>query len=361
MKTRKIAILLSAVLALVLSAVMNGSPAMAQNTKVSIMVGGIDKQIYLPAELAVQLGYFKDEGVDVIVLDEPTGVAAEDELLAGRVDGAVGFYDHTIDMQGLGKSVESVVQFDRVPGEVELVSSKQADIIKSPADFKGKNLGITGHGSSTEFLTWYMAVKAGLKISDVTTVPVGAGNTFIAAMQQGKIDAGMTTEPTVDRELSSGDAKILVDMRTQAGTVAALGGTYPAACLYMQTDWVNAHKDSAQKIVNVFVKTMRWIHSHSAAEIADKMPADYYAGNKDLYVNALIGSMEMYTPDGVMPADGPATVLKVQQTFNAHIKDKTVDLSATYTSEFVDNAKAALGPLPTAAATEGAPNVSAAT
>ena len=33
--------------------------------KVSIMVGGIDKVIYLPAKLTEQLGYFKDAGVDV--------------------------------------------------------------------------------------------------------------------------------------------------------------------------------------------------------------------------------------------------------------------------------------------------------
>jgi NitT/TauT family transport system substrate-binding protein len=39
--------------------------------KVSIMVGGIDKVIYLPAMLTQQLGYFKDEDVDVNLKTEP--------------------------------------------------------------------------------------------------------------------------------------------------------------------------------------------------------------------------------------------------------------------------------------------------
>jgi NitT/TauT family transport system substrate-binding protein len=130
-------------------------------------------------------------------------------------------------------------------------------------------------------------------------VAVGAGNTFIAAMQQGQIDAGMTTEPTISQMLKTGEAKILVEMRTEATTVAALGGTYPATCLYMQTEYVNAHKDTVQKLSNAFVKTLRWIHTHTAAEIAAKMPKDYQVGDSDLYLKALETSLGMYTVDGV--------------------------------------------------------------
>src|SRR5262245_11299686 len=98
--------------------------------KISIMVGGLEKIIYLPAKLAEQLGYFKAEGLDVELLSEPAGVDAENELLAGAVQGVVGFYDHSIDLQAKGKYVESVVQFSQAPGEVELVSAKLADQIK---------------------------------------------------------------------------------------------------------------------------------------------------------------------------------------------------------------------------------------
>jgi len=303
--------------------------------KISIMVGGIEKIIYLPARLAEQLGYFKEEGLDVELLSEPAGVNAEDEMLAGAVQGVVGFYDPTIDLQAKGKYAESVVQFSHAPGEVELVSARMADQIKSPADFKGKSLGVTGLGSSTNFLTQFLAVKNGVKLGEFTSVPVGAGNTFIAAMQHGQIDAGMTTEPTISRLLKTGEAKILVDMRSVDTTRAALGGVYPAACLYMQTDWVEKHPVEVQKLANVFVKTLRYIATHSADEIAAQMPKDYYTGDKAMYVNALATGKQMFTADGVMPSDGPPTVLQVLSTFDKTVKGKTIDLSKTYTTSFV--------------------------
>jgi NitT/TauT family transport system substrate-binding protein len=324
--------LYAATLAIVLGST---SSAMAAE-KISLMVGGIEKIIYLPAKLAEQLGYFKEQGLDVELLSEPAGVEAENELLAGAVQGVVGFYDHSIDLQVKGKFVESVVQFSQAPGEVELVSSKMADQIKSPADFKGKSLGVTGLGSSTNFLTQYLAVKNGVPLGQFTSVPVGAGNTFIAAMQQGKIDAGMTTEPTISRLLKTGEAKILIDMRSPDATRMALGGVYPAACLYMQTEWVEQHKEETQKLANALVKTLHYIATHSAEEIAAQMPKDYYAGDKDLYINALATGKLMFTADGVMPADGPPTVLTVLSTFDKTAKGKTIDLSKTFTTSFVN-------------------------
>ncbi|HJV61389.1 MAG TPA: ABC transporter substrate-binding protein [Albitalea sp.] len=323
---------------IVLAAAATLSASAMAADKVTIMVGGYEKQIYLPAKLAERLGYFKDEGLDVVLLNEPSGVDAEVELIAGSVQGVVGFYDHCIDMQVKGESIESVVQFSQAPGEVELVSTKHPEI-KSMADVKGKTLGVTGLGSSTNFLTQYLAVKNGVQLGEFTNLPVGAGTTFIAAMQQDKIQAGMTTEPTVSRLLKSGEAKVLVDMRSLEKTKEALGGTYPAASLYMETGWVNSHKDTVQKLANAFVKTLKFINTHSAAEIADKMPPDFYVGDKEGYTKALADGKGMFTPDGVMPAGGPETVLAVLSKFKKTLQGKKVDLSKTYTTEFVKKAK----------------------
>ncbi|MBB4567999.1 ABC transporter substrate-binding protein [Rhizobium leucaenae] len=325
-------------LSLVMTAASLGATAAHAADKISIMVGGYEKQIYLPAKLAEGLGYFKDEGLDVELLNESAGVDAENQLLAGAVQGVVGFYDHCVDLQAKGKFIESVVQFSRVPGEVELVSTKHPEI-KSFADLKGKSVGVTGLGSSTNFLTLYMATKAGLTPADVTPVPVGAGQTFIAAMQQDAIQAGMTTEPTISRMLKTGEASVLVDLRTLKGTEAALGGTYPAASLYMDAAWVDAHKEDVQKLANAFVKTLRFINTHSGAEIAEKMPKDFYVGDKEGYIKALDAGKEMFTADGVMPEDGPKTVLAVLSQFSKNVKGKTIDLSKTYTTEFVKNVK----------------------
>jgi len=309
----------------------------ARAADVSLMVGGIEKQIYLPVVLAQQLGYFREQGIDVQLDSEPAGVEAADEMLAGAVQGVVGFYDHTIELQSLGKYTESVVQFGQAPGEVEIVSSRHPEIA-GVADFRGRNIGVTGLGSSTDFLTEYLLVRAGLKLSDVTPVPVGAGDTLISALRHDQIQAAMTTEPTVSRLLKTGEARVLVDVRTLAGSRAVFSGTYAAGCIYMETSWVEAHRDVVQKLANAMVKTMRFIATHSAAEIAAQMPPAFYVDDEALYVEALSHGLEMFTADGRMPGDGPVTVLGVLSQIRGNLKDKTIDLSKTYTDEFVDNA-----------------------
>jgi NitT/TauT family transport system substrate-binding protein len=322
------------------AALLAGAPMARAADKITLMVGGYEKIIYLPAKLAERLGYFKDEGLDVELLNEGSGVDAEIELVAGAVQGVVGFYDHCVDLQAKGKFIESVVQFSHAPGEVELVSSKHAQA-KSMADLRGANLGVTGLGSSTNFLTQYLMVKAGVPQGAFNSVPVGAGSTFIAAMQQDKIQAGMTTEPTITRLLKTGQARVLVDLRSRDSTVQALGGTYPAASLYMETAWVEKHKPEVQKLANAFVRTLRYIDTHSAQEIADKMPADFYVGDKAGYVQAIATGKAMFTSDGVMPADGPVTVLKVLYAFSNSLKGKQIDLGKTYTTEFVKQVRVA--------------------
>jgi NitT/TauT family transport system substrate-binding protein len=101
---------------------------------------------------------------------------------------------------------------------------------------------------------------------------------------------------------------------------------------------VDKHKEETQKLVNAFVKAMKYISTHSPEEIADKMPKDYYVGDKTLYVKALAGTIPMFTTDGRMPADGPETVLKVLSTFDKTVQGKKIDLSKTYTTAFIDAA-----------------------
>jgi NitT/TauT family transport system substrate-binding protein len=311
-------------------------------TTVKLMVGGLDKQIYLPAMLTQRLGYFKQQGLNVQLSDEPAGVEAADQLLAGKVDGVIGFYDHTLDLQGKGRQTESVVQLLRLPGEAEMCRTDVAGSVHSPADWSGRKLGVTGLGSSTYFLTQYLATHAGVSTTKITPVAVKAGPTFVAAMQQKAIDCGMTTEPTITAVQDKRLASPLIDMRTEAGTTQALGGVYPSSALYMRNDWVASHRATVQNLANALVKTLHWIQTHSAAQITDKMPPEYYQGvGKAQYIKALQAQKAIFSPDGVMPKGGPETVLKVLSSFDPSVKGHHIDLSKTYTTEFVQRANAA--------------------
>ncbi|WP_458688975.1 ABC transporter substrate-binding protein [Nocardia tengchongensis] len=339
-----IAVILLAVASLLLATGCRDSrtiPTANGRPQITIMVGGLEKVIYLPAMLTERLGFFKDNDLDVHLLGEQSGANAETALLTGDVQAVVGFYDHTIDLQAKDQCLKTVVQFADVPGEVELVSKQDAESIKSPKDFRGKNLGVTSLGSSTDFLTQALAGQAGSTTSDYTRVKVGAGQTFIAGMNHNGIDAGMTTDPTVAKMVTSGDAQVLVDMRNEQGTRAALGGLYPAASLYMRCETVEAHPDIVQKLANSFVATLRWIKTHSPEEIATKMPAQYAGGDPKLYVKSITDSITMFNGDGLMKREGAENVLRILGQYSrnvAPVRDR-IDLNATYTNEFVAKAQ----------------------
>ncbi|UOZ09265.1 ABC transporter substrate-binding protein [Amycolatopsis sp. WQ 127309] len=309
---------------------------------IKIMVGGLSKVIYLPAQLAQQLGEYKKQGIDVELFDQPSGANAETSLLAGEVQGVVGFYDHTIDLQAKEQCMQSVVQFANVPGEAEMVAAAKAGEIKSGEDFKGRTLGVTSLGSSTDFLTKALAQRGGVSSKDYTPYKAGAGQTFITALNQGTIDAGMTTDPTIAQLTNTGQAKVLYDMRTIEGTKAALGGLYPASSLYMSCTIVERYPDVVQKLANAYVASLNWLSKHSPEEVAAIMPPSFAGGDKALYVKSLKDSLPMFTADGRMDPAGAQNVLKVLGDSSSNVKPKKdkIDLSKTYTTKFVDAAKA---------------------
>lgn len=322
-----------------------GSAGTAGGAKITMMVGGLDKIFYMPAELGVRLGFFKKQGLDMNVLNIPAGASqVVDTLLTGKSEVNVSFYDHSVDVQGLGKNIEAVCVLDNQPGEVLLVNKKDAGQIRSLKDLRGKTIGVTSLGGSGEYLTRYLlSHAAGLQKGDFQVVEVGEGSTAVAAMKAGRVDAEVQGDPGATEMVQQGLASVLLDLRTQQGTMTALGGTYPGGAVYASNTYVQAHPDVIQKVVKGFDETLKWMHSHTPQQIAAKMPADYAGGNMNLYVQSIKNSLPMFSSTGVMPAGAPQTVLKVLNVFDTNVQGKNIDLSKTYTNEFAQKAGANAG------------------
>ena len=310
---------------------------------VKLMVGGIDKQIYLPYQLAQNLGYYKKYGVNVELSTEQNGgVGAEDAMASGTVDMAGAWYIHTIDFQSKGKDVIDLVQLSGAPGEREMCSPSSG--VKSAADFKGKTLGVTDLGSGTDELTQFLAAQHGIKHSDYHTLAVGAGTTAIAAIQRKSADCVMTTQPTVGALTSKHLATTAVDLATTDGATKALGGDWPAAGVLANASWVNSHKDAAQKVVTALVATMHWISTHSATDIANALPASFVQNatiSKAQYIAGLTTDKGQFLPDGIMPAGGPKVVYAMEKSIG--VDTSKVTLANTFTNQYAQTALKQLG------------------
>ena len=71
------------------------------------------------------------------------------------------------------------------------------------------------------------------------------------------------------------------------------------------------------------------------AQIAAKLPTDYYSGDQSTYVQDWAQSKSFYSTTGIMPKDGPKTQYKVLATFQPDLPGKHINLAKTYTNEFV--------------------------
>jgi len=316
----------------------SGSPAASGSSTpmptVTMMVGGINKQIYLPYQLAEQLGYYKKYGVNAqLSTEQQGGVGAEDAMGSGQVDMAGAWYVHTVDFQAKGKDVTNLVQLSGAPGERVMCGTKSG--VHSAADFKGKTIGVTDLGSGTDELTQFLASKASLTNKDYHTLAVGDGATAIAAIQRGSADCVMTTQPTVGALLSKNLAYTAVDLATADGATKALGGDWPAAGLLANASWVQSHEDAAQKVVNALVDTMHWINTHSAADIANKLPTSYVQNStisKDQYIAGLTTDKAQFLPDGIMPAGGPKVIFAMEK--GNGVDTSKVTISNTFTNKY---------------------------
>ena len=78
------------------------------------------------------------------------------------------------------------------------------------------------------------------------------------------------------------------------------------------------------------------MHSHTPEEIAGRTPRAFRGEDEALYVESLKSSMPMFSPNGMMDADGPRAVRTLLSESMDKVRGATIDLSKTYTNEFIN-------------------------
>ena len=311
-----------------------------EKQKVSIAVGGKNLFYYLPLTIAEQLGYFKDEGLQVEISDFAGGAKALQALVGGSADVVSGAYEHTINMQSKGQVITAFVLQGRAPQIVFGVSNKTMPNYKSIADLKGKKVGVTAPGSSTNIVANFVLAKGGLKPTDVSFIGVGTAAGALSAMRSGQIDAISNLDPVVTMLEEKKDIKVIADTRTLKDTTELFGGPMPAASLYTTEAFLKKNPNTSQALTNAMVRALKWLQTAGPSDIIKVVPESYQLGDRALYLATFTKVREALSPDGRFPEDGPKTALRTLQAFEPDLAGKTIDLSKTFTNELVKNANA---------------------
>ncbi len=309
-----------------------------EKPKTTIAVGGKNLLYYLPLTIAEQRGYFKAEGLDITVVDFAGGARALQAVVGGSADVVSGAFEHTVNMQHKGQRMRAFVLQGRAPQIVVGVSTKTFGHYKTIADLKGKKIGVTAPGSSTNVVINFLLAKAGLKPSDVSIIGVGAAQGAVAAMRAGQIDAISNLDPVITLLQRSGDLKVVSDTRILAESEKVFGGPMPAGCLYAPQSFIDKNPLTTQALANAIVRANKWIQAAGPLDIINAVPEAYLLGDRAVYIDAFLAAKGALSPDGLFPDKGADTALRALASIDAEIAKATLDLSAVVTNDFAKKA-----------------------
>ena len=310
-----------------------------EKTKIAMSVGGKAAFYYLPLTISEQLGYFKAEGLDVEISDFAGGARALQAVVGGSADVCSGAFEHTINLQAKNQMFRAFVLQGRAPQIAFGISTKTMPNYKTIADLKGKKIGVSAPGSSTNMMANLVLSRGGLQASDVSFIGVGTAAGALTALRSGQIDAISNIDPVMTMLEQKGDVKIISDTRTLKGTVEVFGGAMPAACLYAPQDFIQKNPNTSQALANAIVHGLKWLQTAGPGDIIKAVPESYLLGDRALYLASFNKVRESISLDGIIPEDGVRTALKALASFDPSVKVEKIDLSKTYTNEFARRAK----------------------
>ena len=233
--------------------------------------------------LADSLGYLKQEGIEIVPVDLEKIANADylmqEPLTKGEIDASYHWFNHTIFGARHGFPITAVMVINDAPGMTVMVANRVKEKIHSAADFKGKNVADGAQYGTKAVITDHLAKKAGVAPDSFTPVMVeseGRLEAVLNGLKEGKVDVMTFQEPVTPALLESNMVSTLYDLNTKQTTTKVLGAAFPAQSLLMSPKYIATHPDTVQHLVNALVRTMRFVNAHTAGEISDRLPPDYF-------------------------------------------------------------------------------------
>jgi NitT/TauT family transport system substrate-binding protein len=238
--------------------------------------------------LADSLGYLKQEGIEIVPVDlekiAKYDYLMQEPLTKGQIDASYHWFNHTIFGARHKLPIKAVMVINDAPGMTVMVANRVKDKIRSAADFKGTNIAEGAQYGTKAVITGYLAKKAGVPPGSFTPVMLeseGRLEAVLRGLKEAEVDVMTFQEPVTSALLESNMVSTLYDLNSKESTAKVLGAAFPAQSLLMSPKYIEAHPSTVQHLVNALVRTMRFVNTHTAEEIAERLPPDYF-DKKDL-------------------------------------------------------------------------------
>lgn len=171
-----------------------------------VRIGGVANYgPVLPVKVALELQLFKKAGVNVEFTNFNGGSASMEGMAAGEVD-LINYFPPGVALAKRRGVEATVVSTGTLTPRGWHIAVKPDSSIKALGDLKGKKIGVTSNGSTTDFFALWAADKVG---GDLTRVPLG-GAGLVPNLISGNVDAIVAYPPLSYKVFGSGDGRSLI-------------------------------------------------------------------------------------------------------------------------------------------------------
>jgi NitT/TauT family transport system substrate-binding protein len=201
---------------------------------------------FLPIYLTQDKGFFKDEGLDVLVVMFNAGATNLQAMIGGDVQIMAGGVPETVLARAAGADIKNFWAISNVMPFQIYGSAK----LKSLEQSKGKKFAISRFGSLSEFLTRSALKHSGVDPRDVTMLQIGATPARFTTLASGIVDATILWFPVTERAKAAGmnklfDLKDIYPNWTNVGFIA-------------RESWLAKEKEQTTKFLRAYQRGVRY-------------------------------------------------------------------------------------------------------
>ena len=280
-------------------------PAVAQAPRKVKMTIPVVAHSMTPVYIAQSKGFFAEEKLDLDITSTGGGGPDIRALIAGDVEFSFTTGDNVILAHQEGKRLLMVMsglnkvfinwamhkETAKAKGVTE--SMPLAEKLKA---LKGLNVGVTNPGALTAHLAAFVIRKAGYNPQqDVQIVPIGAGPTWLAALENRKVDVALTAPPVPETAISRGFAIMFIN--NAKGEDPSIP-EFLMENLVARPETVAKDGDIVRRMVRALTKANRWALQNSPEQVADALKPFMATTPPDLLLAGAASVLPALSPDG---------------------------------------------------------------
>jgi NitT/TauT family transport system substrate-binding protein len=198
---------------------------------------------YIGIWVAHDAGIFQKEGLEDQIILIPSGSQLAQVVVAGEVE--VGSLNGSSAMAAALKGADMKVIGNSVNKMIFSIYARPE--IKSVEQLKGKKIGISRFGSSTDISARYALRKFNIDPQkDVTILQMGAMSSIMGGLQNGSIDAGLVSPPTQFAVDKMGFREIV--------NITDMDLAFPNPSLVAQGDIIKKKPDLIHRFMRAYVR-----------------------------------------------------------------------------------------------------------